>query len=98
MASQDENNQTGSDDGQNSFGVVVSHWFSPLKSGQASHREAAEDYQHSLSLSRAGARFEFHVSADEVSAGHMPYYGAAPAIPAMNTRSRIASLKAQDCA
>ncbi|HMF26756.1 MAG TPA: hypothetical protein VKG24_32210 [Pseudolabrys sp.] len=28
-ASQDENNQTRSDDSQNSFGAVVSHWFSP---------------------------------------------------------------------
>jgi len=30
-----------------------------LKSGQASDREAAEDYQHSLSLSPAGARFRW---------------------------------------
>jgi hypothetical protein len=36
MASQDENNQTRSDDGQDSFGVVVSHWFFPFKSGLAS--------------------------------------------------------------
>jgi hypothetical protein len=50
MASQDENNQTRSDDGQNSLGVVVSHWFFPSNPAQASHREAAEDYQHSLSL------------------------------------------------
>jgi hypothetical protein len=47
LASQDENDQTGSDDGQNSFGVAVSHGFLPQIRPSAPSR-AAEDYQYLL--------------------------------------------------
>jgi hypothetical protein len=41
MASQDENNQTRSDDGQNSLGVVVSHWFFPFNPAKRAIADAA---------------------------------------------------------